>query len=169
MKRFFSFHFALCLFLASTHTIACWQLTGGSKGFFSPFPILNDDHTFNYYYANLTQHFLLKTGTTAGYDPHFMAGYAKSILFPSSSTLPEVLLFISAGKYSAQVFKGYVFVAIAILPWLMWISGEYLFRHPTNGRIVVKYNGVQYGFKQEPQLFHCRLFCLNPIFGLTGE
>ncbi|MEE2738909.1 MAG: hypothetical protein VX435_11840 [Planctomycetota bacterium] len=130
MKRFFSLHFALCLFLASTHTLACWQLTGGSKGLFSPFPLLNDDHTFNYYYANLTRHFLLKTGTTAGYDPHFMAGYAKSILFPSSSTLPEVILFISAGKYPAQVFKGYVFVAIAILPWLMWISAEYLFRHP---------------------------------------
>ncbi len=30
-----------------------------------------------------------QNGTTAGYDPTFMAGYAKSVVFPASSTLPK--------------------------------------------------------------------------------
>ena len=87
----------LALVLLAGHASLCWKLIGGWRGIHSPYPILTDDFTFNFYSAVITREFLRQSGSTAGYDPNFMAGYAKSIIWPSSSTLAELIVFIFGG------------------------------------------------------------------------
>ncbi len=63
---------------------------GGGAGLTNGWPLWRDDHPLYYHSALVTRSFLRSSWTTAGYDPRFMAGYAKSVVFPSSSTLPEL-------------------------------------------------------------------------------
>ena len=65
---------------------------GGWGGLTNGWPLWRDDHPLYYHSALVTRSFLRSSWTTAGYDPSFMAGYAKSVVFPSSSTLPEVVI-----------------------------------------------------------------------------
>ena len=57
--------------------------------------------------------------TTAGYDPSFMAGYAKSVVFPASSTLPELVVAAFGGARPELAYKVYVLVSAAAVPWLI--------------------------------------------------
>ncbi len=104
------------------HACLTWRALGGSEGMRSPDPVLVDDHIFNYYSAVITRTFLSDSGTTAGYDPHFMAGYAKSILWPPSATLPEVAVFLFGGVSPALVYKLYVLIAFLAFPVCVWIA-----------------------------------------------
>jgi hypothetical protein len=72
---------------------------------------------------------LKQSGTTAGYDPSFMSGYAKSIIFPASSTLVEVVFALATGLPPAPTYKVYVLVGTALLPWLVAAAGA-LWRLP---------------------------------------
>ena len=70
---------------------------GGAEGLGSPWPLAKHDHPLYFHSALVTRAFLRQSGTTAGYDPSFMAGYAKSVIFPASSTLPELAVFLFGG------------------------------------------------------------------------
>ncbi|MFO0948782.1 MAG: hypothetical protein U1D30_23140 [Planctomycetota bacterium] len=111
------------------HGSLCWEMIGGRAGVETPYPFVTDDHSFNYYYAVLTRDFLRQHASTAGYDPHFMAGYAKSILFPSSSTLAEVVVFLAGGERPERVYKLYVAVAAFLSPLLVWLAARIWWRH----------------------------------------
>lgn len=111
---------ALCVLLAALHGAVTWFLLGGAAGLRAPYPFFYDDHAFQYYYAVTSRAYLEQSGSTAGYDPYFMAGYAKSILFPSSSTLAEWLVFLVGGSRPELVYKLYVLTATAAGPWLLW-------------------------------------------------
>lgn len=71
-------------------------------------------------------HFFRQSGTNAGYDPSFMAGYPKSVLFPQSSAIFDVLGLLGGSQKPAQAFKFFVFAATAALPWLMALAGRLL-------------------------------------------
>ena len=74
----------------------------------------------------VTRAFLSQSGTTAGYDPSFMAGYPKSVIFPASSTLPELVVWAFGGDDPALAYKLYVLVSAAAIPWLVILAAAVL-------------------------------------------
>jgi hypothetical protein len=70
----------------------------------------------------VTRSFLKQSGTTAGYDPSFMSGYVKSVVWPSSSTLPELAVALFGGSRPERAYKVYVLLCAALPPWLVWAA-----------------------------------------------
>jgi hypothetical protein len=113
----------LILGLCILHGGAIWQGMEGRKGLDNPWPLARHDHPIYFHSAWITPSFLRRTGTTAGYDPYFMAGYAKSVVFPASSTLPD-LVGATAGRGNlVRAYKLYVLIAAALPPWLVAGAG----------------------------------------------
>jgi hypothetical protein len=113
---------ALTVGLGLAHGWGIWLGMGGADGVFNPWPLVHDDHPLYFHSALITRHFLRQSGTTAGYDPSFMAGYAKSVVFPASSTLPELVVALSGSRdvaQAARAYKLYVLAAAALVPWLI--------------------------------------------------
>jgi hypothetical protein len=102
--------------LCTLHGWVIWAGLGGHDGLASGWPIWRDDHPLYYHSALITRYFLKQTGTTAGYDPYFMAGYAKSVVFPASSTLPELVVTAFGGTRPELAYKLYVLVSAAAVP-----------------------------------------------------
>ena len=98
---------------------ALWAVMGGREGLAEEWPPLEGDHGFQYHQGVVTPHFLRTNGTTAGYDPSFMAGYSMSIVSLPSSTLCELVMLAAGGARPALVYKLFVLATGALLPWLM--------------------------------------------------
>jgi hypothetical protein len=110
---------ALCLL----HGAAILAAMGGAEGLRSPWPLAKHDHPLYFHSARVTSAFLAQNGTTAGYDPTFMSGYAKSVVFPASSTLPELWLFAFGRGRPIEAYKLYVLVSASLAPWLVAAAG----------------------------------------------
>jgi hypothetical protein len=110
----------VCLGLA--HSLAIWVGLGGRAGLTNGWPLWRDDHPLYYHSVLVTRAFLRQSGTTAGYDPYFMAGYPKSVIFPASSTLPEIVVWAFGGQRPELAYKVYVLVSAALLPWLVALA-----------------------------------------------
>ncbi len=104
---------------AVLHAAAIWIGLGGQAGLTNGWPLSRDDHPLYYHSALVTRDFLRSTGTTAGYDPKFMAGYAKSVVFPASSTLPELVMAAAGDTQPELAYKLYVLGSAAAVPWLI--------------------------------------------------
>lgn len=113
---------ALIVVLASAHSLAIWIGMGGSAGLANGWPQWRDDHPLYFHSALVTRSFLAQSFTTAGYDPSFMAGYAKSVVFPASSALPELAVAASGGRRPELAYKIYVLVSAAAYPWLIAVA-----------------------------------------------
>ena len=113
---------ALLIVLCSLHGLAIWLGLGGREGLTNGWPLWRDDHPLYYHSALVTRSFLKSSWTTAGYDPSFMAGYAKSAVFPSSSTLPELVIAAFGGNRPEFAYKIYVLVSAAAVPWLIALA-----------------------------------------------
>ncbi len=85
-------------------------------GMTNGWPLWRDDHPLYYHSALVTRAFLRDSWTTAGYDPFFMSGYAKSVVFPSSSTLPELVVALFGGDHPELAYKLYVLVSAGSRP-----------------------------------------------------
>jgi hypothetical protein len=122
----------LLLFVVGiSHGLATWWGLGGLEGLTNGWPLWRDDHLLYYHSALVTRSFLRQSGTTAGYDPWFMAGYAKSVVFPASSTLPEVVIWAFGGDHPELAYKLYVLISAASLPWLVALAaGAWRLRAP---------------------------------------
>ena len=112
--------------LAILHGLAIWWGLGGREGLTNGWPLWRDDHPLYYHSALVTRAFLGQSGTTAGYDPSFMAGYPKSVVFPASSTLPELVVWAFGGDNPALAYKVYVLVSAAAIPWLVILAAAVL-------------------------------------------
>ncbi len=123
---------AFTVVLCALHTAAIWRGLGGLAGLNNGWPIWRDDHSLYYHSALVTRSFLKSSWTTAGYDPSFMAGYPKSVVFPASSTLPELVVAGCGGNRPALAYKGYVLVSAAAVPWLIALACL-LWRIPPGG------------------------------------
>jgi hypothetical protein len=110
---------ALCLL----HGWAVWVSMEGWAGLTNGWPLWRDDHPLYFHSALVTRRFLARSWTTAGYDPFFMAGYAKSVIFPASSMLPELVVAAFGGSRPELAYKVYVLVSAALIPWLVATSG----------------------------------------------
>jgi hypothetical protein len=109
----------LVVVLAAGHGLAIWVGLGGYEGLINGWPLWRDDHPLYYHSALVTRAFLSRSGTTAGYDPWFMAAYPKSVIFPASSTLPELVVWAFGGSRPELAYKLYVLLSAAALPWLV--------------------------------------------------
>ena len=109
----------LCLL----HSLAIWTSLGGRAGLTNGWPLWRHDHPLYYHSALVTRAFLRQSSTTAGYDPSFMSGYAKSVVFPASSTLPEVVIAAFGGIHPEFAYKVYVLLSAAVVPWLIAMAG----------------------------------------------
>jgi hypothetical protein len=118
---------ALIVVLGCAHGLAIWIGMGGHAGLSNGWPLWRDDHPLYFHSAIVTRAFLKQSLTTAGYDPSFMAGYAKSVVFPASSTLPELAVALLGGSNPALAYKLYVLISAAAYPWLIaaacWLFG----------------------------------------------
>jgi len=108
--------------LGIAHGLAIWRGMGGLEGLTNGWPLWRDDHPLYYHSALVTRAFLHQSATTAGYDPAFMAGYAKSVVFPASSTLPELVVWAFGGDRPELAYKLYVLVSAIALPWLVALA-----------------------------------------------
>jgi hypothetical protein len=111
----------VCL-LSGAHGLAIWWAMGGAAGLDNGWPLWRDDHPLYYHSALVTRSFLTRSATTAGYDPAFMAGYPKSVIFPASSTLPELVVWAFGGDEPERAYKLYVFGSAAAVPWLIALA-----------------------------------------------
>lgn len=109
--------------LPTAHSLAIWFAMGGWAGLNNGWPLWRHDHPLYFHSALVTRHFLHQNGTTAGYDPSFMSGYAKSVVFPSSSTLPELIVALFGGQRPEFAYKVYVLASAALVPWLVLLAG----------------------------------------------
>ncbi|MHB1557104.1 MAG: ArnT family glycosyltransferase [Isosphaeraceae bacterium] len=108
--------------LGIAHVVAIWVGMGGYTGLANGWPIWRHDHPLYFHSALVTRSFLRDSFTTAGYDPSFMAGYAKSVVFPASSTLPELAVAAFGGSRPELAYKLYVFLSAAAYPWLLALA-----------------------------------------------
>jgi len=113
---------ALIVALCFAHGAAIWFAFGGFAEFTNGWPLWRFDHPLYYHSALVTRAFLHDSWMTAGYDPSFMSGYAKSIVFPSSSTLPELIIALFGGQRPELAYKLYVLVSAASVPWLIALA-----------------------------------------------
>ncbi|QEH38025.1 hypothetical protein OJF2_66210 [Aquisphaera giovannonii] len=108
--------------VSTLHVAAIWLGIGGMEGLTNGWPIWRDDHPIYFHTAMVNRPILSASWTTAGYDPFFMAGYPKSVVFPSSSTLPDLVIWAFGGTRPELAYKVYVLVAVAALPWLVSLA-----------------------------------------------
>ena len=101
------------------HGAAYWAGMGGYEGLTNEWPPLRGDHGLQYHHAAVTPHFLRTTGTTAGYDPSFMAGYPMSVVSLPSATLGELAMLAFGGTRPAFAYKLFVLAGGGSLPWLL--------------------------------------------------
>jgi hypothetical protein len=69
-----------------------------------------------------------------------MSGYAKSVIFPASSTLPELVVAAFGGTRPELAYKFYVLIAAAAAPWLVALAGALWRLHPTGVALAVLLN-----------------------------
>jgi hypothetical protein len=124
---------ALCLL----HGLAIWIGLGGRAGLTNGWPLWRDDHPLYFHSALVTRTFLRDSLTTAGYDPSFMAGYAKSVVFPASSTLPELVIAAFGGAHPELAYKVYVLVSAAAVPWLVAMAAGLWQLRPSAAAVAV--------------------------------
>ncbi len=115
--------FAMVGLLCLAHTLAILASMDGLQGLIRPDPLPWHDHPMHLHNAVITKDFLTRSGTTAGYDPSFMAGYAKSIVSDPSGTAPELFVAVFGRSAPVVAYKVFVFLATASIPfWIAWAT-----------------------------------------------
>ena len=88
-------------------------------------PFTESDHPFHFYYSQLTSHVFAQRRAFWTYDPTFMAGYAKTLIFPTSSTLYELLAVLWRGN-PAVAYRGLVASTIFCTPIILALAARRL-------------------------------------------
>ncbi len=90
-------------------------------------PFTINDHPLHYYYSQITADFFALRHSFWGYDPYFMAGYAKTMIFPTGCTLPE-LVAVVFGRGSVRAFRWFVASTIFLPPILLGLAARQIAR-----------------------------------------
>ncbi len=109
--------------LGLSHDVGAWRASGGWRELSSDWPLAIHDHALQFHSSTIAPRFLRQSWTTAGYDPSFMAGYPKSLLFPQSATMFDVAGFLTGSYRPAQTYKFTILIAMSLLPWLVALAG----------------------------------------------
>ena len=108
--------------LVILHAWGVWIGSGGWEELSSHWPIAYQDHPVHYHSAAIARDLFRSTGTNSGYDPSFMAGYPKSLIFPQSSTIFDLAGLIAGPGHAAVATKLLSFAVTAGLPILLAAS-----------------------------------------------
>lgn len=109
------------------HAWRAVALLGSWSDVTSDTPLLLGDYGHYFYYAHVGTRALREQGTLWGYDPYFMAGYPKTLVFPTSSVYYELAVALVPSEWAWPAFKLSVYLAaVAGLP-LLYLTG-WLFR-----------------------------------------
>ncbi len=92
---------------------------GGWEGIRQPWPLALNDHPLHFHGAVSARRFFALSGTNAGYDPAFMAGYAASSISNTSTTAAAVVVGLFGSRDPVLVYKLYVLACAAVVPWLL--------------------------------------------------
>lgn len=90
-------------------------------------PFTEFDHPFHYYYSTLTRDFFANRTAFWGYDPTFMAGYAKTLIFPTSSSMAEIVAI--AGARSPSAYRTLVASVLWLVPLFLGFAARTASRH----------------------------------------
>ena len=115
--------------------ISCLHLCGLAalfsppSGIFNTQPLIDQDWGLHFHHLNSLAAFWHQDKITWGYNPFFMAGYPSNTIQDLSIKFFEwTALALSAVSLSPlQWFKICAFLAMASIPWLMYIAAENLF------------------------------------------
>ena len=112
--------------LCALHAWAVWLGLGGWEALRNGWPIPWHDHALFFHYAMIAGDFLKDSGTNAGYDPTFMSGYARSIVFPSSANVSDLSVWPAGllGISPTAGYKLYVWLGTSSAPWFLVLAGR---------------------------------------------
>jgi len=105
--------------LCMMHGWAVWIGMGRLEGMSNGWPLAQHDHPEHFHNAAITPAMWAASRTTSGYDPSFMAGYAKSILSDSSSTFSDLAVGLLGSSRPVLGYKIYVLLGTAAAPWFV--------------------------------------------------
>lgn len=88
-----------------------------------PLPFTINDHPLHYYYSQITAEFFAGRRAFWGYDPNFMAGYAKTMIFPTGCTMPELVAVIF-GRGSPAAFRWWVASTMFLPPFFLGLAAR---------------------------------------------
>ncbi len=111
----------VALGLCSLHVVGITLAMGGLKGVWSPWPLSLHDHPIYVHTTWIGPDLIRLTGTDAGYDPYFMAGAPKSVIFPQTAAYFE-LFGVAARPFGldpARAHKLAVLLATILPPFLV--------------------------------------------------
>ncbi len=140
------------------HSWAIWLAMEGWAGLSNGWPLWKHDHPIYMSAAIATKSFLSISGTTAGYDPAFMSGFAKSAVFPASSTLPEVVIALFGGARPEFAYKLYVLISCSLVVWLVYAASA-IWRLNAFGQLLAVFLYLIYIWTDFPLNY--------PIFGMV--
>ena len=161
--------------LVAFHLAAAWFCLGGARGIFGPWPLALHDHPVAQHNAWISRSLLWRGGTTAGYDPYFLAGFGKSVLSSPSSSLFEVVALLSGGRNPFVVHKVLTWLILGLSPCLV-VAIAAAFRLSPGGiasalGLISLYfwtNGGGGGFPLNYALFGMLAFLLGVPLGLLA-
>jgi hypothetical protein len=122
---------------------------GGWDGLIQPWPLVQNDHPLHFHGAVCARRFFALSGTNAGYDPAFMAGYAASSISNTSTTLAAVIVTLFGSRNPVLVYKLYVLACAGVIPWLLAAAG-WLWRLPPRAIFVAVLLGMIYVWTDFP-------------------
>src|SRR5262245_47123501 len=114
-------------------------------------PFTNTDHPLQFYYGQLTRQFIQNRGAFWGYDPTFMAGYAKSLVFPTSGTLPDLVAVIS-GAYGGWTYNLIATSCVFLTPIIVACAAAVLSRSWLAGMLALMV-AVQWTWRAWPSVY----------------
>src|SRR5262245_20398242 len=130
-KKHWPVHRVLLIVVAALilcmHAYHAWMRFWPGRPTTQQLPFTNTDHPLQYYYGQLTRQFIQNRGAFWGYDPTFMAGYAKSLVFPTSGTLPDLVAAVS-GSYGAWTYNLIATLCVVLTPIVIAFAATALAR-----------------------------------------
>ncbi|MGN6716527.1 MAG: hypothetical protein ACTHLX_03960, partial [Candidatus Binatia bacterium] len=129
----FEWNQKFCLILValiwSLHTCGLAALFSPASGIFNTQPLIDQDWGLHFHHLNSLVAFWHQDKMVWGYNPFFMAGYPSNTIQDLSIKFFEfVALLLSPVALSPiQWFKISAFVAMASVPWLMYMAAKNLF------------------------------------------
>src|SRR5262245_32193308 len=139
------------------HSLGLASLFVPITGLFNNQPIIEQDWGLHFHHLKSMEASWNQDRTFWGYNPFFMAGYPSNTIPASSIKLFEIaaLGLAPLGLAPVQWFKILAFLAIAVLPWLMYFAARNLFFDRDNIRngaaLVAAFLGTLYWWNSLPR------------------
>ena len=139
------------------HSLGLASLFVPITGLFNNQPIIEQDWGLHFHHLKSMEAFWYQDRTFWGYNPFFMAGYPSNTIQDLSIKLFEfaALGLAPLGLTPVQWFKILAFLAIAVVPWLMFFAARNLFFDRDNVKnsaaLVAAFLGTVYWWNSLPR------------------